>query len=203
MRLVLASASPRRVALMTAAGFEFDTCPADVDERPRPDDDPRRYVRRLASEKSAQVLARLLADGGTSRAADPLIVVGADTAVVVDGEILGKPASAAEAEGMLRRLSGRAHEVLTGVSLRTPADELAEVEVTTVWFVPLTTTEVGWYVASGEGRDKAGAYGIQGRASRFVTRIDGSYSNVVGLPVATVHRLIQQLETRTRGGCVP
>jgi septum formation protein len=121
------------------------------------------------------------------------VILAADTSVVVGGEILGKPSADADAARMLRRLSGRRHEVMTGVSLRHGASELACVEVTTVEFSPLDDADIAWYVASGEGRDKAGAYAIQGRASRFVPRIDGSYSNVVGLPVARVRELLGNL----------
>ena len=117
---------------------------------------------------------------------------GADTTVVVDGTILGKPVDAADARAMLRRLSGRAHQVLTGVALvRDGRTVEVDVAVTDVWFAPMTDADVDAYVATGEPMDKAGAYGIQGRASRFVTRIDGSYSNVVGLPVALVHQWLR------------
>jgi septum formation protein len=122
---------------------------------------------------------------------DPLaIVLGADTTVVVDDAILGKPADDDDAAAMLRRLSGRPHQVLTGISLRCGAEEIGRVESTTVQFVRLSEADVAWYVASGEGRDKAGAYAIQGLASRFIPRIEGSYSNVVGLPMAAVVELL-------------
>ena len=185
MRLILASASPRRAELLRAAGFSFETFVATVDERQNVGESPSVYVRRLAAEKSAAALAAIK---------DPdAIVLGADTTVVVDGEILGKPADAADSAAMLRRLSGRAHEVLTGVSLRRGAREIGRVESTTVDVVPLTPDEVAWYVASGEGRDKAGGYAIQGLASRFIQRIDGSYSNVVGLPIACVVELLREV----------
>ena len=121
------------------------------------------------------------------------VVLGADTAVVVEDRILGKPADDREAASMLRRLSGRPHEVLTGVSLRAGDRERGRVESTVVEFSPLTEEDVSWYVASGEGRDKAGAYAIQGLAARFIPRIRGSYSNVVGLPVAAVHELVAEI----------
>jgi septum formation protein len=117
-------------------------------------------------------------------------VLGADTTVVLDGEMLGKPRDDDEAAAMLRRLSGRAHEVLTGLALRHAGRTVSEVAWTVVYFAQLTEEDLAWYVASGEPRDKAGAYGIQGLASRFVERIDGSYANVVGLPVALVRRLL-------------
>jgi septum formation protein len=125
-------------------------------------------------------------------------VLGADTTVVVDGEILGKPADDADVARMLRRLSGRRHEVLTGVSLRRGAYEMGRVETTAVEFAPLSDEHIAWYVASGEGRDKAGAYAIQGLASRFIPRIDGSYSNVVGLPLACVHELLTEISGTPR-----
>ena len=186
MRFVLASASPRRAELLRAAGFAFDTCVVDVDERPRAGEPPRDYVRRLAMEKSAAAMAHL-----ATRA--DVIVLGADTAVVVDGDILGKPQDDADAARMLGRLSGRRHDVMTGLSLRTGTTERGRVEMTAVTFVELGDSEVAWYVASGEGRDKAGAYAIQGLASHFIPKIDGSYSNVVGLPIASVDELLKEL----------
>ena len=182
MRLVLASASPRRAELLRAAGFTFETRAVNLDEGARAGETAPSYVRRLAAEKSA--LAAI------QRA---IVVIGADTAVVVDGEILGKPRDNSDAAAMLRRLSGRRHDVMTGVSVRTSAHEVGRVETTAVYFAPLNSDEIAWYVASGEGRDKAGAYAIQGLASRFVSRIEGSYSNVVGLPLACVYELLKEL----------
>lgn len=124
-----------------------------------------------------------------------IVILAADTAVVVDGEVLGKPRDDVDAGRMLRRLSGRQHEVLTGISLRRSACEVGCVVATIVEFATLSDGDISWYLASGEGRDKAGAYAIQGLASRFILRIDGSYSNVVGLPVAAVHELIGQLKS--------
>jgi septum formation protein len=190
MRLVLASASPRRAELLRAAGFVFDTVPAQVDERVRGAEPALDYVRRLAAEKSAAVWQLV---GPADHDVIDVIVLGADTAVVVDGEILGKPRDDREAAGMLRRLSGRRHEVLTGVSLRSKAGERGLVETTGVYMVDLSDEDVAWYVASGEGRDKAGAYAIQGLASRFIPRIEGSYANVVGLPIAAVTWLVSVL----------
>lgn len=185
MRLILASASPRRAELLTAAGFSFEVRAADVDERVRPGEAPDDYVRRLAIEKAAAAQTGLATDG--------VLTIGADTAVIVDGEILGKPADRADAARMLRRLSGRAHAVLTGVSVRSGVRHLDLVDETRVFMQRLSEEDVAWYVASGEGLDKAGAYAIQGLASRFIPRIEGSYSNVVGLPVARVAELIRQL----------
>jgi nucleoside triphosphate pyrophosphatase len=242
MRLVLASASPRRAELLTSAGFTFETLVVDVDERPRPGEAAPAYVRRLAGEKSARALDLLSCssetgagsrkgayypqgppeggyyvqgaddvadlegprDGGHhgtggSRTVRDIVVLGADTAVVLDGEILGKPRDDEDARTMLRRLSGQRHEVLTGVSLRTVGEDIGLVEATSVWFTSLTLDAITWYISTGEGRDTAGAYAIQGLASRFIPRIDGSYSNVVGLPVAAVADLLQKLKGRRPG----
>jgi septum formation protein len=205
MRLILASASPRRAELLRAAGYTFGVAAVSIDERVHGGEAAAAYVRRLAAEKSAAVAAQLAqltqlgqldtAGRTDSDQPDRIVILAADTSVVVGGEILGKPRDDADAERMLRRLSGRRHEVMTGVSVRHGAGELGRVEVTTVEFAPLDDADVAWYVASGEGRDKAGAYAIQGRASRFIPRIDGSYSNVVGLPVARVHELLASLES--------
>ena len=179
--IILASASPRRADLLTAAGIAFEAVPVDVDERPHEGEAPADHVRRLAEKKArAGAAAR---PGAT--------VLSADTVVVISNRILGKPADRAEAQQMLRTLSGRVHEVLTAVALIAPPsrEPLVEVARTGVRFATLTEAEIGWYVKSGEPMDKAGAYAIQGLASRFVERIEGSYSNVVGLPVALVYRM--------------
>ncbi len=178
--LVLASASPRRTELLTAAGFEFLVVPADVDETPRALERPADYVVRVAEDKARAVASRFPGH----------VVLGADTTVVVDGDILGKPADHADAVRMLGRLQGRSHEVLTGVAVVRGGVVTRVVSTTHVWFAPMTDTDIADYVQSGEPMGKAGAYGIQGRAARFVTRIDGSYSNVVGLPVAVVHEML-------------
>jgi len=192
MRLILASASPRRAELLSQAGFQFGTMPVDIDERLKAGETPETYVRRLAGEKSASAQTAMEFGEG-SRPEPDATVLGADTAVVVDGAILGKPAGDDDARAMLRRLSGRTHEVLTGVSLRHKAREVGSVERTAVTFAVVGVEEVDWYVQTGEGRDKAGAYAVQGLASRFVQRIEGSYSNVVGLPIATVYALLLSL----------
>jgi septum formation protein len=184
VRLILASASPRRAELLRAAGYQFEVVVADVDESARDGETPAAYVRRLAAEKSAAVQSYVRREA---------IILGADTTVVVDGEILGKPRDDGEAAQMLGRLAGRRHDVLTGVSIRHGAHEAGRVESTAVWFSMLTTEDIAWYVASGEGRDKAGAYAIQGLASRLIPRIDGSYANVVGLPVAVVAELLRSV----------
>ncbi|MDR1991018.1 MAG: Maf family protein, partial [Acidobacteriaceae bacterium] len=151
----------------------------------RPNEAADVYVARLAAEKSA----RCLALGEASDA----VAIGADTSVVVDGVILGKPRDLRDAEEMLRRLAGRTHEVMTGISVRYESIAEQAVETTAVTFATLSDAQIAWYVASGEGLDKAGAYAIQGLASRFIPAIHGSYSNVVGLPIATVERLISRV----------
>jgi septum formation protein len=183
LMLVLASASPRRAQLLAAAGLRFVARPAaGIDETPLPGENASNYVRRLARAKA----------GSVPRSAGE-IVLGADTTVVLDGEILGKPADRAEAARMLHRLSGRGHEVLTGICLMAPAGTIVDVALTGVYFQTLTQDEVDAYVASGEPFDKAGGYGIQGLASKFVERLDGCYFNVVGLPVSLVYRHLKSL----------
>jgi septum formation protein len=175
--IVLASASPRRAELLRAAGIPFEIVPAHVDESPLPGEAADLYVRRIAQAK-----ARAVAGEAIGR-----LVLAADTVVVVGGEILGKPVDRGDAERMLQLLSGRHHEVLTAVTIGGET----RLESTTVEFSVLSDAEIHGYVASGEPMDKAGAYAIQGLASRFVTRIDGSYSNVVGLPVALVYAMLK------------
>lgn len=203
VRLVLASASPRRADLLRAAGVEFDILIGEIDESRHPGEGAAAYVTRLAKAKADAVASRA---GGRP-------VLGADTVVVCGDEILGKPSNAKDAKRMLRMLSGRTHVVMTGVCLihgpaeagphalevGTASDVAAVSEVgagfsrfavtTAVEFAPLTEAEIEWYVGSGEPEGKAGAYAIQGLASRFVTSISGSYTNVVGLPVALVCHL--------------
>jgi septum formation protein len=191
VRLILASASPRRAELLRSAGYEFDVLAVEIDERPQAGEAPGAYVERLAREKAARAMEEL-----SSRTFD-VLVLGADTAVVIGDEILGKPHEVEEAARMLRRLSGRTHQVLTGVCLRTAERSVSHVEISSVTFAPLSEDQIAWYVASGEGRDKAGGYAIQGLASRFIPRMEGSYANVVGLPIAVVDDLIDHL-TRPR-----
>lgn len=180
MDLVLASASPRRAELLKSAGFQFSVVPAAIDERALPEEQPDAHVRRLAREKA--LAAATLAPGAT--------IIGADTVVVVDTVMLGKPVDLRDARRMLRLLGGRWHQVYSGIALWRLGAFRDAVEVTAVEFAPMTAEEIEWYVASGEPLGKAGAYAIQGLASRFVTRIEGSYSNVVGLPLAVVYRLL-------------
>ena len=185
--IVLGSASPRRAELLRAAGVDFEVIHADVDETVRPGELPDVYVRRVAEAKARAVAARVR----------DRLVLAADTTVVIDGAMLGKPADDEDAKRMLCLLSGRTHEVLTAVALfrAEMPGPLVEVERTEVELATLTEFEIDWYVATGEPRDKAGAYAIQGYASRFVTRIDGSYSNVVGLPIALVYQMLKGLTT--------
>jgi septum formation protein len=184
--LILASASPRRRELLTQAGFEFQVHPAHIPEDPRPGEEPVAYVTRLAREKAQTAFARLAEESPSG-----LVVLGADTTVTVDGEILGKPEDAADAARMLRMLSGRSHLVVTGVAVVTAQSTEVASEVTAVRFLTLSEAEIEAYVASGEPMDKAGAYGIQGRAARWIPRIDGCYFNVVGLPLALVSTMLE------------
>ncbi len=182
VRLLLASRSPRRAELLMAAGFEFDVAPAaELDESRAGDEAPEAYVVRLAEAKAAHV---------SSRNADRC-VIGADTAVVVFGRVLGKPRDDADAVEMLRLLSGHTHRVLTGVAVHAGERRAHAVDTTLVRVARLHEEEIAWYVSTAEPRDKAGAYAIQGLASRFVTAIEGSYTNVVGLPIPTLCRLLR------------
>jgi septum formation protein len=177
---ILASASPRRRDLLQAAGFQFEVVAADVDETPRVGEAPEAYARRVAMDKAAAV----------SATRPGAWVLGADTVVVIDGQIFGKPDDDTDAARMLQRLSGRAHDVLTAVVLTGPGGTQQACGRTQVWMQALAPEDIAAYVASGEPRGKAGAYAIQGLASRFIPRIDGEYSNVVGLPVHLVSRLL-------------
>jgi septum formation protein len=183
-RFTLASASPRRAELLSAAGFEFDVCASGIAETPAPGEAPRAYTLRVAREKAMEVSAV---------AGPAAVVLAADTEVVADCRILGKPADPAHAVSILRLLSGAVHEVLTAVVIRSPRQELTEVVATRVRFAALSDEEIRWYVETGEPMGKAGAYAIQGRGARFVEWIEGSWSNVVGLPISTVHRLLREV----------
>ena len=178
--LVLASASPRRQELLRNAGIAFDVQPAHIPEDPLPGESAKACAERLAREKALTV-ARL-------RPQD--VVLGADTVVVVDDELLGKPADAADAARMLRMISGREHEVITGVCLVAGGRWLVGSETTRVTVSEMNDENIADYIATGEPMDKAGAYAIQGIASRWIPRIEGDYSNVVGLPVALVWRML-------------
>ena len=180
-RLILASASPRRCELLTQIGIEFHQRVADIDETPAAGEAAEAYVRRMALEKARAV--RQLDDV-------ELPVLGADTAVVVDGVPLGKPEDFAHARQMLKQLSGRRHEVLSAVAL-VDATEAVAVNCSKVWFRQLSETELEAYWETGEPRDKAGSYAIQGLAAIFIERLDGSYSGVMGLPLYETARLLQ------------
>lgn len=175
--LVLASRSPRRAEILRNAGIPFERAqPADLDETPFPGEAPLDYVKRLARSKAVSV--------GVEGAR---IALGADTTVVRGGVILGKPSDAEDAARMLRMLSGEMHEVITGICLRSARGQVVDAAASRVWFAELSREEIEAYLASGEPMDKAGAYGIQGLASKFVTRIEGCYFNVMGLPVALIY----------------
>lgn len=182
-RLILASSSPRRRELLAQVGLAFDVLPAHIDETRHTAEDPTAYVRRLALEKAQAV-----------HAAHPeAFVLGADTTVEIDGNALEKPADRADAERMLRALSGRTHHVHTGIALLSPRAQRIHLETTSVTFGTIAEHELQHYLDSGEPFDKAGAYGIQGYAARWIPRIDGDYFNVVGLPLAATMRLLREL----------
>ena len=183
--LVLASRSPRRAEILRAVGWPFETEAADVDEALRGGESAAHYVERLAREKAQAVAARRLFG----------LVLGADTTVVVDGEILAKPFDDAEARSMLRRLRGRWHEVLTGVALVRAETKRAitAYERTRVRFAPLTDAEIDWYISTNEPADKAGAYAAQGQGALFIEAIEGDYWNVVGLPIRLVYKLSAEI----------
>lgn len=180
--LVLASKSPRRQQILRDAGIPFTVRASDVPEERDPGESAADYVRRLAEEKAFAVS---MAPGE--------VVLGADTVVVIDDNVLEKPRDSADARRMLVMLSGREHEVITGICLRTDSRKIVDVAVTRVRFVSLSSQDLDAYVASGEPMDKAGAYAIQGLAAKFIDRIEGDYFNVVGLPVALVYRRWQEL----------
>ena len=184
--LILASASPRRRELLAQAGFTFQVHPAHIPEDPHPNEDPISYVTRLAREKAQSVFNELSSKGPAS-----LQVLGADTTVTLDNQILGKPEDPADAARILRLLSGRTHRVITGVALVTADSTQVAAEVTAVKFLTLSDEEIAAYIATGEPMDKAGAYAIQGRAARWIPRIEGDYFNVVGLPIALVSTLLE------------
>ena len=185
--LVLASASPRRAELLRNAGIRFTIDPAHIPEQPLRGEPPGDYAQRLAREKMLAAFARHPEDA----------VLGADTVVVVNEHLLEKPTDANDAARMLRLLSGRTHQVITGVCLAAPGFERVEAETTQVTFSELAEEEIAAYIATGEPMDKAGAYGIQGIASRWATAIQGDYFNVVGLPVARVYRLLREAQVAT------
>ncbi|HTQ62285.1 MAG TPA: Maf family protein [Candidatus Solibacter sp.] len=186
MKLILASASPRRAEILRDAGFSFITMSSAVDETPIPGEPPHDLVQRLANAKAELIAAR---------AVGPSIILAADTEVVLEGRVFGKPRSTDDARHMLEQLSGRTHSVLTGVTLiRLPdAERRTFVESTLVHFAQLSPEEITRYLATGETHDKAGAYAIQGRAGRYIPRIEGDYFNVVGLPLSRVTQALADL----------
>ena len=182
-RLILASASPRRQELLNQAGYTFEVKPAHVNEDLLAGEDPITYVVRLARDKAQAVFAAV---------SDPdAIVLGADTTVTLDSQVLAKPEDAADAARMLRLLSGRTHRVITGVAIATAKGTEVAAEVTGVQFLTLNDDEIAAYVATGEPMDKAGAYGIQGLAAKWIPRVNGCYFNVVGLPLALVASMLE------------
>jgi septum formation protein len=193
-KLVLASASPRRRELLSGLGLSFEVRPVDLDETPRAGEAPREYVLRLALGKAA------------ARASTGELVLAADTIVVIDGELLGKPRDPGDARRMLRRIAGREHTVLSGVALleapcegqpselgEVVARSAATVETSRVVMAPLGDADIAWYVATGEPLDKAGSYAVQGLGALFVETVHGNYTNVVGLPLPATHRLFREL----------
>jgi septum formation protein len=191
--LILASASPRRRELLTQAGLAFTVESSDINEDRQEHEIAAAYVQRLAEEK-AQAVWNLQRSLDTKD--DPLIVLGADTCVVSDGNILGKPTSAEDARRMLQLLSGRTHAVLTGIAAASRGKIVSDVEVTQVTFNVLNDAEIAEYVSTGEPLDKAGAYAIQGYAARWIPRIEGCYFNVVGLPIARTIALLDEARAR-------
>jgi septum formation protein len=190
--LILASASPRRRELLAQTGLKFTVVAANLNEDLLPDEAAAAYVQRLAEEKAQAVWN---AYQSSDTADDPLIVLGADTCVVCDGHILGKPTDTADARRMLKLLSGRTHAVLTGLAAVTNRKIARDVEVTQVTFNCLDDADIAQYIASAEPLDKAGAYAIQGYAARWIPRIEGCYFNVVGLPIARTIALLAEAET--------
>ena len=187
--LILASASPRRRELLAQAGLNFTAEAAELNEERLPDEAAASYVQRLAVEKAQAIWAR---HRELDTPDDPLIVLGADTAVVSEGNVLGKPSNAADARRMLHLLSGRTHAVLTGLAAVSPKGTVSDVEITQVTFNVLSEREIADYIATGEPLDKAGAYAIQGYAARWIPRIEGCYFNVVGLPIARTIALLAE-----------
>jgi septum formation protein len=189
--LILASGSPRRHDLLSQAGVTFSVAVAGINEDLMPNEAAAAYVQRLAEEKAQAVWNAHRSSDSTE---DPLMVLGADTCVVCDGQILGKPVDTADARRMLESLSGRTHAVLTGLAVVTANKVIRDLEITQVTFNCLSDAEIGQYIASGEPLDKAGAYGIQGYAARWIPRIEGCYFNVVGLPIARTISLLAEAE---------
>jgi len=182
MILILASASPRRRDLLVQAGLRFDVLPAHINETLHLNESPTAYVQRLALEKAQAI-----------HAIHPkATILGADTTVVCESQILNKPKDLADAERMLRQLSNRVHQVHTGIAVVTPTGQRSHVETTSVFFSPIPDDDLAHYLATGDSLDKAGAYGIQGYAARWIPRIEGDFFNVMGLPIAAVIQLLRE-----------
>jgi septum formation protein len=189
-RVILASQSPRRRELLTLIGVPHDVRPADIDERYLPGEAPHAHAERLAREKA------------TAIATPEAVVIGSDTIVVVDGDVLGKPKDVGDAAGMLRRLSGRSHTVITAVAVAWRGRLESEVEEVGVTFHAMTDAEIDAYIATGEPMDKAGAYGIQGYGATIVERVDGDYFAVMGLPLQRLVRILRRLGLRYSFGAI-
>jgi septum formation protein len=186
--IYLASASPRRQELLRQLGLQFEVMPSNILEAPHARETPADYVVRVARDK-----ARFVAEQVSARGLPPHPVLGADTEVVLDGEILGKPRDAGHGQAMLRQLAGRTHEVFSGLALLHAGREHTALSRSHVTFGPLTAAEVAAYWDSGEPRDKAGAYAVQGKAAGFIARIEGSYSGVMGLPLFELNELLKKI----------
>lgn len=187
--LVLASGSPRRKELLTQLGYEFSVLVTDIEEQQQPDEDAQAYVQRLSLDKAKAAL-NLIAEREPN--SDSIVVLGSDTVVVSQGQVLEKPSDLANCKRMLTQLSDQRHQVMTAVSVVSADKQKTEIVITDVWFKPLSEQEIEKYWQTGEPCDKAGSYGIQGLGGRFVTRIEGSYYAVVGLPLFETDQLLQE-----------
>ena len=187
--LVLASGSPRRKELLTQLGYEFSVLVTDIEEQQQPDEDAKAYVQRLSFDKAKAAL-NLIAEQEPN--SNQYVVLGSDTVVVSQGQVLEKPSDLADCKRMLTQLSDQRHQVMTAVSVVSADKHKTEIVITDVWFKPLSEQEIEKYWQTGEPCDKAGSYGIQGLGGRFVTRIEGSYYAVVGLPLFETDQLLQE-----------
>lgn len=190
--IYLASASPRRQELLRQIGLEFHVVPSHIDEIQKPGEPPRDYVRRVAADK-ARAVATVVLERGLA----PHPVLGADTEVVMDGAVLGKPCDRAHARRMLAQLAGRSHEVLSALCLLLPERTVEAQSESRVTLAPMSTEQIERYVASGEADDKAGGYAIQGRAAVYIRRLEGSYSGVMGLPLYELHEAMERAGIRS------
>ncbi|MCH2041244.1 MAG: Maf-like protein [Saccharospirillaceae bacterium] len=195
----LASASPRRRELLTQIGVQFELAPVDIDETPKPGEGAQSYVERLAREKAVTSLAAIRADGDNNDASRA-VVLGSDTSVIINNEILTKPEDTADAKRMLQRLSGNSHQVFTAVAVVSQQKQSIISVTTDVCFRPLSDDEIDAYIATGEPMDKAGSYGIQGKGAILVDKISGSYSNVVGLPLTETAALLKSFNIEVWSG---